>query len=127
MKEKTMIKTVWAVAGLLSLASVAAVSQPALAKGIHPAKAARHGGGKLAKLAQSLGLTDEQKAQLKPILKSRHQQVKAIRQDTTLTPEEQRTRIKALRQSDRPQILAVLTPEQKVKLAQTRHGRRRQP
>lgn len=123
---KTLTKTFWAAAGLLSLAAAATVSQPALAKGAHPAKAAHHGGGKIAKLAQRLGLSDAQKAQLKPILKSRRQQVKAIRQDATLTPNEQRARIKALRQSDRPEILAVLTPEQKAKLAQMRHEHRGQ-
>ncbi len=123
-----MNKTIWAAAGLFTLGLTAAVSQPTLAQTSPTAFAAHKGGhpggGRLAKLAQSLGLTNDQKAQLKPLLKSEAEQVRDIRQNTKLSPEEQRERIKEVRKDTRPQILAILTPEQRAKLKELRHEHR---
>ncbi len=79
-----------------------------------------HPGGKLAKLAARLDLTDAQKAQLKPMLKAQRQQAKAIKADTSLTPEARKSQLKALRQTTRRQMLPLLTPDQKSKVASMR-------
>ena len=123
-----MNKIVLVAAGLLTLGAAAAFSQPTQAqtgpttfaaqRGGHP------GGGRLAKLAEYLELTDDQKAQLKPILKHEAEQVRDIRQNTSLSPEQKRDQIKDVRKDTRPQIMAILTPEQREKLKDLRqhHG-----
>lgn len=120
-----MKKMIWAAAGLLTLGTAAAFSLPAPAQASPTAFAARHAGkhnGKrLDKLAQSLGLTNDQKAKLSPVLKSAAEQVRGIRQNTSLSPEEKRAQIKEIRKNTRPQILAVLTPAQREKLKGLRH------
>lgn len=95
----------------------------ALAPTLAHAKAgahAGHHGGKLAKMATKLGLTDAQKAQLKPMMKAQHQQAKAIKADTSLTPEARKSQLKALRQTTRSQMLPLLTPDQQAKLTATK-------
>jgi len=84
-----------------------------------------HGEGRLKKLADYLGLTDAQKAQIKPILENARQQAKIIRQNMTLSPEDKKTQEKELRKSTMEQIKAILTPDQLAKLKamhQHKHG-----
>lgn len=85
------------------------------------AGAGHHAGKRLAKLADALGLTDAQKAQLKPILADAARQTRAVRQNTTLSPEVQKAKLKVIRKNTQQQIASVLTPEQKKKLAAMRH------
>ena len=66
-------------------------------------------------LTEKLNLTDEQRAKLKPILKDQAQQLKAIHDDTSLSPEQKHAKMKAIHESLHEQINAVLTPEQQVK------------
>jgi Spy/CpxP family protein refolding chaperone len=82
------------------------------------------GGGRLKKLADELGLTDAQKAQMKPILMSARQQAQAIKKDSTLTPDARTAKLKALRKSTRQQTMAVLTPDQRAKLKSIRQAKR---
>jgi Spy/CpxP family protein refolding chaperone len=84
--------------------------------------AGKAGGKRLQKLSETLALTDAQKAQIKPIMMSTRKQAKAIKEDTTLTPEEQKAKIKALRLSMRSQIMPLLTSDQKAKLAAMKHN-----
>ena len=83
-----------------------------------------HGGGRLKKLAGELGLTDAQKAQMKPILMSSRQQMRAIQADTTLNPNAKMAKMKALRKSTRQQTMAILTPDQRAKLKSMRQAKR---
>jgi periplasmic protein CpxP/Spy len=66
----------------------------------------------LDQLAQQLNLTDDQKAKVKPILEARDQKVRELRGDTSLTPEDRRAKMKALRDDMTTQMKAILTPEQ---------------
>lgn len=100
-------------AALLALSLALAPTFAHAKAGAHPG----HHGGKLAKLATTLDLTEAQKAQLKPIVKAQHQQAKAIKADTSLTPEARKSQLKALRQTTRSQMLPILTPDQRAKLA----------
>ncbi len=70
-----------------------------------------------AKLGEALGLTDAQKAQLKPIMEAQRTQMKAIKADTTLAPKDKKAKMKALKDANDTKINAVLTPDQQKKWA----------
>jgi protein CpxP len=81
------------------------------------------GGGNgraMAWLDKKVTLTEEQKTKLQPIFAEQQQQVRAIRQDTSLTPEQKKAKIRDVRQKTRGEIMAVLTPEQQQQLQNTR-------
>ena len=81
---------------------------------ITPPPQQRGMGGKIAKL---LNLTDDQKAQLKPIIKNARDQFNAIRTDTTLTPDQKKAKIQALKAQVKAQVDQILTPAQQQQLA----------
>jgi Spy/CpxP family protein refolding chaperone len=70
----------------------------------------------LDRLTSELGVSTAQQAQLKPLLDSTHTQVLAIRNDTTLPPEQKFAKIKETLQTARTQISSVLTPAQQQQL-----------
>jgi len=69
-------------------------------------------------LSEKLNLTDDQKAKVKPILQDQMQQMKAVHEDSSLTQEQKRAKMKSIHESLHEQINAVLTPEQQVKFKQ---------
>ena len=71
---------------------------------------------RLAALSELLGLTDAQKAQLKPILEAEVKAVLAVRDDASIPMDAKRGKMKAIREENRPKIRAILTPEQSTKL-----------
>lgn len=78
----------------------------------------RHGESvdeQLQMFSEKLSLTDDQKAKLKPILQDQMQQMKAVHEDTSLSPEQKKTKMKSIHESIHEQINAVLTPEQQTK------------
>jgi periplasmic protein CpxP/Spy len=77
----------------------------------------------LQRLSDKLNLTDDQKTKLKPILQDQMDQMKAVRDDTSLTPEQKRAKMKSTHASVNDQINAVLTPEQQVKYKQMQQER----
>jgi periplasmic protein CpxP/Spy len=70
------------------------------------------GGSNLDQLAQQLNLTNDQKAKVKPILEARDQKMRDLRGDTTMSQEDRRIKMQAIRQDVTTQLKAVLTPEQ---------------
>lgn len=70
------------------------------------------------KMMEQLGLSDAQKAQIKPIMQKAKADTRAIRQDTTLAPEAKRTRTKAIREAAQAQVQAILTPAQRTQMKQ---------
>ena len=71
-------------------------------------------------LSEKLNLTDDQKAKLRPILQDQMQQMKAVREDSSLSEEQKRAKMKPIHESLHDQINAVLTPEQQAKFKQMR-------
>jgi len=71
-------------------------------------------------LSDRLNLTDDQKAKLKPILQDQMQQMKAVHEDSSLSREQKRDKLKSIHESFGDQIKAVLTPEQQTKFKQMR-------
>jgi Spy/CpxP family protein refolding chaperone len=72
----------------------------------------------LQKLTEKLNLTDDQKAKLKTLLQDQAQQIKTVRDNASLSQEQQRSKIKAIHESYRGQIDSVLTSQQQTKLQQ---------
>ncbi len=74
-----------------------------------PGAHARGPGGDMLK---DLNLTDDQKAKMKAAREEMETQGKALRDDTTLKPEEKRDKFKALREAQHAKVKEILTPEQ---------------
>ena len=73
---------------------------------------------------EKLNLTEEQKTQIHPIMKKAREEAKAIKADATLTPEQKKQQLQALRQSTDEQLKTILTPEQFQKLEAIRAERK---
>jgi periplasmic protein CpxP/Spy len=82
-------------------------------------------GPNLDQLAQQLNLTDDQKAKVKPILEARDKKVAELRGDTSLSQEDRRAKMQAIRDETASQMKTVLTAEQFEKWQQmAQRGRR---
>ena len=75
-------------------------------------------GERLKWLSQHLNLTGDQKKQLKPILAGELKQMRAVGEDASLTQDQKREKMKQIHEASRPQVQAILTPEQQQKFAQ---------
>ena len=106
----------------LGLAASFVVPNPTqAAPGAHPAKAP---GARMQKLAADLGLSDAQKAQMKPIRQNAMQQMRALQVDTKLTPQAKMDKMKDIGKSANKQMMAILTPAQREKLKAMRQQQR---
>lgn len=84
----------------------------------HPAGGGRRtmeGFGELRYLSQQLNLTEEQKEKLRPILMEEGEQMRTTRLDEHIPLDQKRTKMLEIRDSFRPKIAALLTPEQQEK------------
>jgi Spy/CpxP family protein refolding chaperone len=72
---------------------------------------------KLQKLSNELNLTDDQKAQLKPVLQGEVQQLRSVHNDASLSDEQKGAKMKEIHAGAKSQINTILTPEQQQKLA----------
>jgi periplasmic protein CpxP/Spy len=75
-------------------------------------------------MAKQLNLTDDQKQQLKQHHEQERQQWQALRQDTSLTKDQKREKMKAMRQQDQQYLDSILTADQKTKLEQLKQERK---
>ncbi|MBS1810504.1 MAG: hypothetical protein JST84_20230 [Acidobacteria bacterium] len=66
---------------------------------------------------RGIDLTDEQKASLKTIRQQEREQIQNVRNDSTLSEAEKRSRIDSIRQNSREQAQGTLTPEQREAVA----------
>jgi len=66
----------------------------------------------LAWLTTKLGLSDIQQGQIKPILVSRDEQLKALHENTSLSEDQKHEQMKALIESTNQQIVSFLNPAQ---------------
>jgi Spy/CpxP family protein refolding chaperone len=69
-------------------------------------------------LSEKLNLTDAQKAAIKPILANDANEIKAVRQDGSLSEEQKMAKIKEIRENGMEKINAILTPEQQKEFAE---------
>jgi len=70
---------------------------------------------RMAAIAVELKLTDEQKAKLKEVFQGPTEQIKALRANTNLTPEQKMKEYQAIQEKVEPQVKEILTPEQFTK------------
>ena len=68
-----------------------------------------------ANIAKQLDLTEDQKPKVEAIMKGAMEKGRALREDTSLTPEEKKAKAKAIKEETATQLKAVLTPEQFAK------------
>jgi Spy/CpxP family protein refolding chaperone len=67
-------------------------------------------------LSQMLNLTDDQKAEIKPILENEATQVKSLFQDTSMSPQDRHTKMRGIHDTTMGQIRPLLTSDQQAKL-----------
>ncbi|HWG51552.1 MAG TPA: hypothetical protein VN669_17765 [Candidatus Acidoferrales bacterium] len=80
------------------------------------------------KFAKALNLTPEQQTELKQIRESSREQFKAIKNDSSLTADQKKAKMKELRKSTNEQMMSKLNPDQQAKFKEMRkehrhHGR----
>ena len=73
------------------------------------------GGGM--RMMKELNLTDAQKAKLKPIMEAQRDKMMAMRDDTTMDRKTKMAKMKAMRDETAKKVAAILTPDQKKKMA----------
>jgi len=108
------------VCAVLLLFGQAAAAQQA---GEGKAKRGRAGGPLGGRIAQELNLTEDQKARLNTLFDQHREQMGALRQDTSLTQEQRREKMRELRESMHTQMTGILTPEQQEKFRELRQQR----
>ena len=74
-------------------------------------------GGPIEHLVKELGLTEAQRAQIQALFKAQQPAIKAIRENTSLTPEQKKEQVSAIFEGIKQQIKSILTPEQQQKFA----------
>lgn len=74
--------------------------------------------------ARDLKLTDEQKSQIHSIQQTRREQLRALREDTSLTREQRAERIREINRTANQQIRSNLTPQQQRRFQRRVHDRR---
>ena len=77
----------------------------------------------LQRMRETLNLTDNQVAKIRPILETRNQQLKDLRANYSLPQGQARAKAAEIRKSARRQIEHILTPEQRQKQKELRRGR----
>ena len=123
---KPVLFAAFALTSILSLQPMARAAETPTA-----AQPAKEGPGaaireRMQAVAKELGLTDEQKQQLKPILQTEAEKLKALRDDQSLTRPEKLEKLKTLREELLPQLKEILTPEQLAKWQKLRQERQGQ-
>jgi Spy/CpxP family protein refolding chaperone len=93
----------------------------------HGAKMAKHRGNYAGRMQKELSLTDEQNAKMKAINREFGQKFRALRNDSTLSKEDNQTKMKQLKVEYQEKMKSVLTEEQFEKWEQLKseHRRRR--
>jgi len=108
-------------AASITIAAIAGTTGSATPPADHsgrPGQAFRH--AKMAVVAERLGLNDAQKAKLKELRQQTATAVQAVQANTSLTEAQKAAQIKSLRGNARDQMRAVLTDDQRAKLAELR-------
>lgn len=73
-----------------------------------------------AMIAEKLGLSPEQKSKLDALRQAQRTALDAVAADKSLSDDERRTKVRGIFESNREQMKAVLTPEQREKAAMAR-------
>jgi protein CpxP len=122
---KYSLKLLLALAGLALLVSPGLrADEPAASPADKPDRHERRGDN-LKELTKELNLTADQQAQIKATRQQTRDAIKALHDDTSLSQDQKRAKMKELRKGERDQVEALLTPDQlpKFKELRGRHSR----
>jgi periplasmic protein CpxP/Spy len=75
-----------------------------------------------AMLGKRLNLSSDQAAKIESILASRDQKIDALKSNTSLTPQDLKQQMHAIRKDTKQQLATILTPDQLQQLRSRRHG-----
>ena len=78
---------------------------------------------RIEQMAKELNLSDDQKGKLKPIFQQEAEKLKALREDTSLSREQRREKLKGIRDEIAAKVKGVLTTEQFEKWQKRRNER----
>jgi Spy/CpxP family protein refolding chaperone len=70
---------------------------------------------RLQSIATELNLSDAQQQQIKPILQNEFQQLKAVKDDTSLSADQKEAKAKEIHSGVKSQMQGILTPDQQKK------------
>lgn len=125
MKSNRLITFVLSGAMVLPMAALAQTASSATASGDSGSTAtAPPKQDRGAKFAQELNLTPDQQEALKSIRQNERQQFQSIKNDSSLTPDQKKAKIKELRKTSHEEMMAKLTPEQQQKFKEMRKEHR---
>lgn len=130
-----MLKAKTIVLGVMALAAVSVVGDASYAA---PGNGNRNGARterrergekrtpqqRVERMARALNLSDDQKSRIVAILQDAKNQMQSQRGDKSLTREQKQERRRAMRAQIQDRINAVLTPQQRDKMAQMQERRR---
>ncbi len=117
---------------LLGVVALALLTCNASAQNAPSSAQASEAGGKCGKAGKhgkkspmkKLNLTDDQKAKVGPILQKAREDAKAVKSNDSLTPEQKKQQISAIRENKDQQLQTVLTPEQYQQLQEIKANRK---
>ena len=82
---------------------------------------------RLQRMSQQLNLSADQQQQIKPILENESKQMQALREDTSLSPDDRRSKMMQIRQESASQIKPILNVDQQKQfdemMSRQGHGR----
>lgn len=88
---------------------------------------AMYRGMSIDRLAETLNLTDDQKAQFQSVFKAEGQKMRALHHDTSLSADDRRTKMKEIQKDTSAQLQSILTPEQMAKWQNISHSHHPMP
>jgi protein CpxP len=102
--------------------ALAALSLPALAKAAGEGQGPHHGmpsvDERVLHLTKTLNLSDDQQTKVKSILQDEHNQMVSLKQDKSMSQEDQHAKFQQIHQASAQKIRDVLNDEQKAKFDQ---------
>jgi Spy/CpxP family protein refolding chaperone len=122
--SKVSLLAILAVGGLTTFGAIAQdASTPTNTP--PPPPPGQGGAPKPGKLDEKLGLTGDTKTQFDAIIKDQQDQMKALRADDSLSPDDKKAKSKEIRSATNDKIKALLTPEQYTQFQELtkRHGK----
>jgi len=76
-------------------------------------------------MTKALGLSEEQKSQVKPLLEDRMAKTKEVENDASLSPEQKNEKIKEIREATDEKVKLVLTDKQRERLEESKRIRQK--
>ncbi len=105
-----------------------ALSLPALAQAMGEGQGPHHGmpsvDERVQHMTKVLNLSDDQQTKVKSILQDEHKQMASLKQDTSLSQEDQHAKFQQIRQASTEKIRGALNDEQKAKFDQMQAERK---